>query len=496
MRVTIAYDAVTTIISTDIFEYAINLSSTPLNSNDSTGSVGDFTVAFHLPYDENSDLNERGIETLEGKEVQFTTEYGTMYGIVRTVTGTDKYSVSLECTSYAGGLNAYNVRATPQQSYLGLVLPDYFALGSLSVNVDMESDLYTRPVAYPGWSGELWHHLKLLCAAENIQMVLTGQGYVYVEKVRQVELPLHRATSLVTTTDSSNLAQFVEVMEYNCRPTTMGLFYPPGGWSEDVEILSVSAGEYTEQTIELGGSMSYFHEPIMKTFVGQTDVSDSAYTIVAEDGFPIKPAQWADSGGHISFEVGEDFRTVIVKMRGANGIRLDDGELATSFSLALSADTGGGSRYSTLRLTGEGVLHDYEPFQVATGVPEAVTGTEVGVTIDNPFLYDRDRVGAAASRAVREFSGAVLTAQGQATNLGVGFGEGDTGARVRIEGRPFRVRDTNYTPDGVSLTFEDDLVHSDVEEVFAGKTYQQIENQNDNLTYRNVFSRGLRYGNL
>src|SRR5699024_11337312 len=97
---------------------------------------------------------------------------------------------------------------------------------------------------------------------------------------------------------------------------------------------------------------------------------------------------------------------------GARGIRLSDGELGTSFSLALSADSGGSSRYSTLRIVGNGIFHDNEKtLTVNTGIPESATGTDVGATVDNPFLCDRERVAAAASRAARQFSGAVLSAR-------------------------------------------------------------------------------------
>src|SRR5690625_7530459 len=101
-----------------------------------------------------------------------------------------------------------------------------------------------------------------------------------------------------------------------------------------------------------------------------------------------------------------------VKMKGATGIRMDDGNKATSFSLALSSDSGGSSQYSGLRIVGDGVLHDHEnKLQVATGVPEELTGTDVGARVAHPFLFDRTRAAKPAARAVHDLSWAVLTAQ-------------------------------------------------------------------------------------
>jgi len=712
MRVTIAYNAVQEIISTDIVDYTISLSSTPLNSNDSSGTVGDFSVTFHRPYDPSNHINSRGVEILEGKGIQFTSEFGTIYGLINTVTETDHHTISVQCTSYAGGLNAYNVQARPQRggsvrwigppgdsesewikdsgetivnlipnpsfeygtdnwgqnqtslttstnswgvvegdrcllvndgvnftnqyfgtslssrvgqgyifpgdflavsffmrrgadqpvttrfriswrddnndeisnwqtgfeplnatrssvdpnnhySYVAGPAPEgtshvrllwwiydgdgsswseqtpwtvhldaviatsasteekalekvseyfdgdtspetgsllkntlayYFSLGTSTVNVSVHPDIADRKVIYPGWSGELWYHLKLLCAAEDIQLQLTGQGVVYVEPIRETEVSPYFRSSSETSVDSSSLAQKVSVREYNCEAWDRALFYPRGGWSEDTEILSVNAGEYTEQTIELAGSMESFLTPIMQTFVSKDHITSSVYTVVAEDGFPIQPQQWEDAGGNISFELGEDYQTMTVKMQGARGIRLSDGELATSFSLALSADSGGSSRYSTLRIVGNGIFHDNEKTLIVnTGIPESVTGTDVGATIDNPFLFDRERVATAASRAARQFSGAVLSARGDATNLGSGFGAEDVGGLIKIKGRPYRVREVSYSPGGLNFTADDDLTHQDMQSALQGKTYAQVQSENAGLTYRNVFARGTRY---
>lgn len=494
MKVLIAYDGANDIISADIVNYSISLQSMPKSSNDSSGSVGEFSVEFILPLNASNHLNSRGFEILEGKGVQFESDYGLIYGTINSASLTDRHALTIQCTSYAGGLNAYNVQAKPLYTSLYGALVYYFSLGTESVNVVVDPSIADRTVVYPGWSGELWYHLKLLCAAEDLNFVLTGQGYVYVQPNKTNEVPTSYGTSLSQSVDSSNLAQKVSVREYNCQPVAQALFYPRGGWSEDTEILSVNAGEYTEQVIELGGSIETLQEPQMYEFVERSWDSSSTYTIVAEDGFPVPEALWTSRGGKISFEINDDYQSITVKMRGANGVPLASGDTATSFSLALAADSGGSSRYSTLRIVGSGVLHDHDKeLVVNTGIPESVTGTEIGATIDNPFLFNRERVGRAAALAVREYSGAVLSAQGAATNLGSGFTVDDVGARITVGQRPFRVRSVGYAPEGLNFTAEDDLSHEDMQDALSGMTYGEIETENSGLTYRNVFSRGVRY---
>jgi len=499
VRAIIYYSAEDEIIITDITDYNITLSSTPLNSNDTSGTVGDFSITFLRPYDPDNHINVRGPSILEGKVVHFESDFGSVSGYVDTVEARGPAEIVLQCSSNASGLNSYNVQATPlRSSSLEGALKYYFSLGISDqwVNVVVDPEIADRGIVYPGWSGELWHHLKMLCAAEDIELVLGIFGTVQARPVRKRNASSRNLTEVSVRTDSSNIAQSIEVYEYNCSPAVGELFYPRGGWSEDVEILSVNAGEYTEQSIELAGSMETFQEPQMYDFVERDWTQSSTYTIVADDGFPVPIQQWRDSGGLISFELNDDFRTMTVKMKGATGIRMDDGNKATSFSLALSSDSGGSSRYSTLRIVGDGVLHDHEnKLQVATGIPEELTGTDVGATIDNPFLFDRERVAKAAARAVKEFSGAVLTAQITATEVSKDVGIGSEGDRIDIDGRPFRIRETNYTPGVVSINLDDDLIHQEVEDALEGMTYQQVEDENEGLTYRNVFSRGRNYGN-
>lgn len=475
----------------DIRDFNIDLESSPLDSDDTSGGVGSFNVTINRPLDPDNPINTHGVNVLTRKFVEMDTPFGHIAGEVTGVNeGDNGRTISLTVASRAGKLNVYNVRAKPYKGTLGGILEYYRTLAGNPYPFEIDPTIRDREVIAPGWEGELWYYLKMLAAAESIQISITPSGQAHFGPIRNAEAAEGNTFETSHSVDSPNLAEFVEIYEYNSIWVDNYLVYPRGGWTEDVEVLSVSAGEYEETEIELEGSIESIIPPKMVDNVSRGEVSKSVYTIVGDDGLPIKPKQWEDSGGLIEFEIGPESNTLIVKMTGAKSIIMSNGEPSQSYALALAAD-GSGSRYSTLRVLGTGVLYDHEPLKIPTGVSRRDTGTEVGATIDNPFLSDRLKVFTAAVRAAAKFSGFTPALQaGMAQVSEHGMGPKESGARVHYNERPYRIRSASYTPNGVQLTAEDDLTVGDVQDALGGFTYGEIQQRNEGLTYLDVRAKG------
>ena len=125
------------------------------------------------------------------------------------------------------------------------------------------------------------------------------------------------------------------------------------------------------------------------------------------------------------------------------------------------------------------------------------TSTEVGVTIDNPFISTREQLYRAGTRAAKSFSGFYPSATvGSVSPIDplqdYTFGN-LAGSRVVVRDRPFRVRDATVTPENVSVTGDDDLTNGDVQAVLSGRTYGWVQTANAGLTYRDVQLKGRRY---
>lgn len=458
--------------------YSVAEDATPLASGDSAGGVGSFTFTIPMPdrdIDPDHPLIKLGVRVLDKAQVFLMDElYGDVHGRVTSVALAED-SQSLEITGHTGlgDLNAYNVRALPQHTTLGAAFSYYCGLAGVTGVTD--SRIAGKQVTFPGFHGELWFNLKQMAAAVQAEIVFR-QGQVVLQPIRERKLPSGFEAQLNYNVNSENLAQSVEVTHYESSWVNPGLVYPVGGWNEEVEVLSVAAGEYVEHEIPIDASLVSIVQPTMVQNVSRDHVSSSVYSVVADDGFTIPPAQWHDRGGRLSVEIGEDTSTLIVKIQAPNEFRISDGTLTQSFDIAMAADTTG-SRYSSLRIIGTGMVYRRNTLVIPTGVPASATGTDVGVTIDNPFITSLETAYEAGGLAAAQFAGSreslTLTAYAPPEAFET-FGV-IVGSRVSYEGRIFRVRSVNVTPDQVGIEADYDGTVGDFDDFFAGKTIAEIE---------------------
>lgn len=499
--------------------YSVEEDSTPTSSDDSTGSVG--TISFDFVGIENPLL-------LQGEEVYLAdSRKGSTLGFVSSINETDNGRVSIQCQSRLGRLNIFGVQAQPYVGTLGGAFRYYAELAGQIADVLVDEAIEHDPVSFPGWHGELWYNLKQLASSQGCEVALVS-GVILLRPLRTRYAVDHRNVARNRSYGGGTLAKAVEVVCYNNTPITNQLVYPPEGWTPETEVITVGAGEEIERTLELSASISSFQAPVMQTFVAQNYNASSVYTIVGDDGLPIQPTQWADYGGRLEISIGEDTTSLDIKFRGAEGIISAKGEPISTFSLALGADFTG-NRYSTLRIVGTGVRFRKETIRVRTLVPDQLTGTEVGITIDNPFISNLDQAYQAGVRAAKVYAGEGISIGGEVTsinrlgdsgsvaypaysydqsqhagrtyaqvataNAGKRYSQiqdtyfelvrnqfdnqlfGNVGG-VRVWDRKtlrwYRVRRGGITPATISFDAEDDLVYGDLQGLYNGSSYDDV----------------------
>lgn len=428
--------------------YSVEEESTPTSSDDSTGSVGTFNFTF-VGVDNPLLLQDEEVFLADSRK-------GSTLGFVTRIDETDHGMVRVQCQSRLGRLNIYDVQAQPFVGTLGDAFKYYNSLAEQYADVWVDESIENNPVTFPGWYGELWFNMKQLAASQNCEIALVS-NVILLRPLRTRVAIDDRNVSRSRTYGDTSLARAVEVYAYNNEAITNKLVYPPEGWTPETEVITVGAGEEIERTLELGASISSFQEPVMQTFVSQGHDSSSVYTIVGDDGLPIQPQQWKDFGGRVSFSIEPDTTSIKLRFRGAVGINSGQGQAISTFSLALGADFTG-NRYSTLRIVGSGVMFRKELITVRTLVPDHLTGTEVGITIDNPFISNLGDAYTAGVRAAKWFAGEDISLRGEVTSINQ---LGDSGA-------------ASYP----SYEFDQDLLD--------GKTYGQVESDYSGRTYRSI----------
>lgn len=575
-------------LKVEIENYSVTEASTPLAAGDTSGQVGTFSITLPIP-DEYVELGttiggfgygegpygfgpyggtsfigipnspwkvirQVGPQVLIDKTVRILdSRKGFTLGTITSANESyDGGSIQLSGVSRLGSLNVYGIQAQPFVGTLREAFDYYLGLADITTDLFVDDAIGDREVIFPGWSGELWYYLKLMAAAQDCDISLVS-GVILLRAIRQRIATSNRDVTRSISTGSNTLAQAVEIYQYNNREITNELVYPPGGWDPNVQVLTVNAGETTEYTLELSASVSSIQTPTMQTFVAQDYETTSVYTIVADDGLAISPEMWAGGGGSLTISIDEDTTHLRVILTGATGIPTTAGVAAQNFSIALGADTTG-NRYSTLRIVGTGVAYTKTKKRVRTGVPASKTSTEVGVTIDNPFISTVNDLYRAGTRAAKQYSGAGMSLSGSViainrrgdsgvatyptygqvqtaleTELGTPtYGDVETyygtlglvtyedvrqhwfelfrdddadqvfgnaqGARIydRRTRRWYRIRDASLAPGGISIgSADDDLTLGDIQGLYDTLTYGDVQTILDPFTYREVELAGM-----
>lgn len=543
------------LIGGDTFEmvdFSATEASSPLSAGDSSGQVGtinltvkrvdlnDFAPASiqdgNFPGDPVSAI--LGSQMLIGKDIRLTdTRKGFTLGRVSTVSDGLGGTFSLTCESRLGLLNVFDIQAEPFVGTLSGAFHAYMGLAGISTDIFIDPAIANVPVVFPGWYGELWLNLKNMAASLDVELSLVS-GVILLRPIRSRVSDPGKASSESFSIGGS-LAQFVEVYHYNNRAINNELVYPIGGWSEDVSVINVNAGESVEEVLTLSASMSSIQQPTMQTFVSREHSSSSVFTVVGDDGLPISPVAWSNSGGSLSVEINPDTVSLTVKIQApTKPLPNKSGEAIGVYSISLSSDASTG-RYSTLRIIGTGVAFDKQLVRFPTGVPASKTATEVGETIDNPFISSLEQLYTAGSRAAKRYKGTSLQltseviavnqlgdsgiatypsyldvkesygsrTYGQVKTLNAGktyakiqsdlvdsmrddfanqvFGN-VAGARIysRRLLRWFRIREGTLNAGKISVSGDDDLLYGDIKRVITGRTYKQEREMFSGLTYQ------------
>lgn len=462
-------------------EYSDQEAATPLAAGDSSGQVG--TISLTVPEVDRElrpdhPLVKYGDNWVIDRSVRLEdSRKGFTLGKVTSI-GTSRGSGTIQITanSRLGELNVYNVQAQPFVGVLADAFQQYLALANVTTEFLADPSIASQQVVFPGWNGELWYNLKQMAAAIDCDISLVS-GVILLRPIRQRVATRGRDVERAASTGGGTLAQSIVVNQYNNRPITNQLVYPPGGWSEDVTTINVNSGESVEEVLQLSASVSSIIQPSAQTFVSQLHDTSSVYTVVGDDGLPIPPAQWTARGGRLRVAINPDTTSLTVYITAPTGIRNKDNKEIGVYGIALSSESNTG-RYSTLRILGSGVAFNKEEIRVATGIPASQTATEVGITIDNPFLTTRDQVYTAGVRAVRDYSGTAMSINGTVTAINQ---RGDTG-------------DVKLRTYGEMQTIHLGRTYEAVQTLNAGKTYLQVEDafnsgiQNDfeNQVFGNV----------
>src|SRR5690606_26700513 len=356
----------------------------------------------------------------------------------------------------------------------------------------IDPELGALPITAPSWEGELWFHLKQLCMAYDMQLSFKQEGGVHFGKTPGNGIAALDVSGVTTTNDAQRRARVVEVVKYTTERRENTLLYPPGGWDDGAEVITVGPGETVTHTLELDASVESWDVPQYDSYVAKDTAERSVFTIVDENGATVPLGTFRARGGAISFTLNPDRQSFTVKVTApATYLRADGRTRITSYSLG-SRFGDAGTQYSTLRIIGTGVHVTPETVRINTGLTERETGTEVGATVDNIFVTTWSQVRRLGARLAAAYAGFSPKLSYDVPATPGGWGDSGAGALLKGSRMDYRHRSSTYTPGGVSVTADYATAHQRFEDSVAGMTYADVDEWTDGLSYGDTASRGLK----
>lgn len=360
----------------NIGDYQVTEESTPVQASDSTGGTGQITFTAA------DDPSRMGSVLLLNDTVKLSDgDRGETIGKINALSGSDG-NLSVTADSLLGQL-VVDKKAEAKWDNLADVLRYYLEdLGGIPWSmVAIDSSLANKEVFALGWTGDLWTKIKELLVVYGAEISLVRSTVVIRELRERRALEINNISE---AWDIANIdmARQVEVMYYNSNPMFNSAVYPYGGWNEDVTVYTIDAGQTTTVNIPVDVWLEDIKQPYAVNFVDRYYNLDSVYAIAGNDGLSVQSSQWNADGGKITVAIGEDGKSIDVTFVGATGATAK----YAPYRVAVSA--GPSDYYSSLRLIGTGIGFKQESVIMPTGVADSEILRDVGVTVDNPFVYD------------------------------------------------------------------------------------------------------------
>lgn len=340
----------------------------------------------------------------------------------------------------------------------------------------VDSKFENIPVTYPGWTGNVWKHVKDFAAANRAEIALVDDTVV-LRTPRTRTIPLENINGPTISIDSTLTSQFVLVNNYNAT------------WGVDqaafsaASVYQVEAGGTTVVEVSVPHFIDAVNNPVATNKMNVLDTTGPGqYTVVDSQGLIVDASWWNGNGGSIKVER---------KLDDPNGLRI----IITGARWSPEAYVGpfrigrdAGGIVPALTITGSGVFIDRVTHRIRTGVSPAQTSTIDASVIDNIFLTNADLAYTRGLDAACLAAGPTVRLTGlirydpsnQAQEFGI-----TSGSRVKYADNVFRIVNATYTAKGISFSAIADMTFADLTDLYsytfaefnadnAGRTFAQL----------------------
>ncbi len=364
-----------------------------------------------------------------------------------------------------------------------------------TISSALRAEMEAVPVNFIGWVGNVWEHLKMLCAGVSLssssnvglEMVFTGSNLSFRKAGQSVATYASHLDSQSVNVDSADAAQSVKIFNYN---TSYGVNKVVKDTSTSAEMMGyntdnvsisdsmqVDAGETVTKRFTINASLEAVNQPVCVSTISPFPYNGitGQYVIVGTDNLPVDPQQWRDLGGTLTVSLTENPNEIEVTITAPAivSIPLAEGDGSGLAPYKIGVESSGEQDYPAFYITGTGVFYDKIESTFLTGASSDFTSKVEASSIDNPFITKVSDLAIKGVAAAQTLCGPKVTLS-ESTPLDVAFGA--TPGSIRTVGsNKFRVTSVSYNPGSTSMTAEAFAKFSDFNSIWASKTFTDFK---------------------
>jgi hypothetical protein len=486
-----------------LITYSYSEDATPIDPHELTGGAGQVQATMladesprgsRLVINNTLTLSDDDFGVLEFTARQFEFTEGTA-----DVTGeTVLYRLnSYRSAAPHGGAGATLLTAILEYCEMVDILP--------SIDAALIDKLDLVPVNFVGWNGELWEHLKMLCAAVPIddqgtllEMVVVSNELI-IREALQIEIDISEHLSSKTMRiESYESAQALDLFFYDTEYGYNRIVQEQSpakntfAINENVSItdtLQVNAGETIRRRVKINASLKTVNQPQPVSTITQLPFpltgSQGEYVVVGQDDYKVDANQWLGEGGSVTVALTENPDEIEITIVAPKAVQLptEAGE-PVNVTLApykIGVESSGGIDYPALYITGEGVFFEKTNYRIATGASNELTAELTSTQIDNPFIITKNALYGRGIAAAQRICGPSVSINAT-LHTGIEFGT-TVGSVISEFDTKFRISSISFDESGATVAAKSHVSFANFNQSWSGSTLSDFDTINSGLRF-------------
>jgi hypothetical protein len=478
-----------------IIAFSYSEDATPLEPTSSNGGTSQVSVS---AVEETTDAALANTKLMINNSATIEdSEFGSVQFNVKKVSTNAAGIATIIGDSVQSKLNVIKTAAPFSGTLSGAIT---YYCGLCGVTPVIDSALNSKQVAFIGWSGNVWEHLKDLCSVISysnserspVEIYFTGTAVGFRPALVSTIAIEDYVSDINQSIEIFDAAQSLDVYCYNTELKTNAIvydisYYDPNSTNYAKRFLSsfsdslqVGAGETKKVVFKINASLSTVKQPecvstILPFPYDPSTSGNGQYVVVGTDNLPIQPSQWVDQGGSLTVAITEnpnEIELTIVAPPETALLKSDGSGLGYAPYRIAKETSGSGFDYPAIYIVGSGIFYEKTVTTFQTAAEPSVTSKDEAFEVDNIFITDNFTLANAGLAAAQASCGPLVTLNGSSAS-GFAFGS-SIGSSFSINSSRFRLESIGFSQSGITWNSHDCARFSDFNTANAGKTFGQF----------------------